>query len=405
MINRESDIDPQSVADLPKGKNPYGSSRSIAVMPGGGSWGLLSAFTAREYERKSGKPFHENFDQIEAVSVGTLNAAVLWPLECTERPLLFARDLKYFYMTRTDDLFPKNWRSLNGLVGHKYDLSDLEELMDRTFEGLKLSDYSDGFHIYVVDMETQSPRKLTSEEAKLDPANDYYIKDLIRTAISAPYYFKPIRIENMAGESKEFVDAGLWASNPAFKAYFDARADGVEPENMAITVFDTGMRATDVRMNDIKGGISDIDNIVQLMFNTSANTYEEMLTERLGPNYTVITTDVTESGIGMISNRPEKLIPYAQKALSENKEAIDRAIENAAKYKDTTIIRAGSVFNDRSGLETPSGPKRPTEYKNNCSKDSPISDLVRQVREEAANHRQDNPDNSDDENKPPKFMV
>ena len=387
MNNHEFLGDPDTFRELPRRKNPHGDRRSIAVMPGGGSWGLVSAFTAREYELQSGQAFHENFDQIEAVSVGTLNAAVLWPLDCTDRPLLEARDLKYFYMTRTDDLFQKNWWSLGGLIGHKYDLSNLEELMDGTFEDLKLSDYADGFHIYVVDMETQSLRKLTSEDAKLNPANDYYIKDLIRTAISAPYYFDPVRIENMAGETKEFIDAGVWASNPAFKAYFDARMDGVEPENMAITVFDTGTRSKDVEMDDIKGGISDVGNLVQLIFNTSANTYEEMLETRLGDNYTMITTDVTGTDVGMVSNETDKLIPYAQKAVLENKENIERAVMNAKEFKDQTVIEAASVFNQMGGA---SSADKPAACDKLCPVNNPVSDLVREVRQEAADYRAGN---------------
>lgn len=389
MISNTFNSSDDLSSELPLRKNPHGKKRSIAVMPGGGSWGIVSAFTAREYERQSGQAFHENFDQIEAVSVGTLNAAVLWPLACTQKPLLEARDLKYFYMTRTDDLFQKNWWSLGGLLGHKYDLSNLEELMDNTFEDLKLSDYADGFHIYVVDMESQSLRKLTSEDAKIAPQNDYYIKDIIRTAISAPYYFEPIRIQNMAGETKEFVDAGVWASNPAFKAYFDARMDGVEPEDMAITVFDTGTRATDVEMKDIKGGLSDVGNLVQLIFNSSANTYEEMLEERLGDHYTMLTTDVSNTDLGMVSNNAQKLIPYAQKAISENSENITRAVSNAQRFKDDTIIEAAAIFNKRGGVAPLTKPVRPTHYGPTCPVNH-VSDLVHEVRQEAADFRANN---------------
>lgn len=324
---------------------------SLGILPGGGTQGLISVYLAEEFESQTGADFHTQFDSIHTVSVGSINGGALWPLEETGAPLLTTEELKDFYLHGIDDAFKTNYWSLGGLIGHKYDISGLEDAIDEVFGDIKLSDYANGFNIYVVDLKTQGVKILSSDQAKLDPSQDFYMRDLTRTAIAAPYYFEPIEIKNLAGEIEHFVDGGVWANSPAFRAYFDAVSDGTKPENITMTVFGTGHTEQEpVKLEDIDGGASEIANTVKLMFNARGNSHNEMLRERLGQRYIVLDTDLSGSDIGIVADDIAKVVPYAQQAVRENMSYINIAANNILELRGqdpaTMYARPSEEFNE-----------------------------------------------------------
>ena len=304
---------------------------SIAVFPGGGTQGMISAFLATEFENKSGRAFHENFTQVEGLSVGSLNASCLWPLRATGEPPMAAADLKDIYLTRISDAFDYNLLSLNGLLTNKYDVSGLEKLIDDIFGDRKLSDYADGLHIYV---ETKQLRTLKSEDAAKDPTEDFYMRDLLRSAVSAPFFFKPVAIKNIAGQDVKFVDAGLFSSDPSFKAYFDAQHTMGDNTNIIMTVFGTGHKNTEaVTLDDLDGGVGKIGHMLSVMFKSKANTFDDMLRKAMGEDYVRMDVDISNSGLDMIADDIEDVIPYAEKAVAENQENMLRSLNNIRRLE------------------------------------------------------------------------
>lgn len=303
--------------------------RSIGVFPGGGTQGVISAFLAEEFESHSGLLFHENFDQIEGLSVGALNAACLWPLEKTGKPLCTATELKDIYVNRIDDAFEYKKLSLGGLLDSKYDITGLEKLIGEIFGDHKLSDFADGLHIYVLDVSTKELRTLRSEDAKKNPENDFYMRDLLRTAVSAPHFFEPVEIKNMAGTPAIFVDGGLFSSDPSFKAYFDAKNQLKPGTDIMMTVFATGHKNNEhVTKDDLNGGIGKLNNILNVVFKSKVHTFHEMLKQALGANYVRLDVDISNTEIGLIADHISEVIPHAQRATFENQDKISWALDN-----------------------------------------------------------------------------
>lgn len=300
---------------------------SIGVFPGGGTQGIISVYLADQFSDMSETPFHEKFDQVAGLSVGALNAATLWPLRSTREPLMDTNELKNFYETKLDGAFKENFWALKGLLDNKYDIEGLEGLIDGIFGDLKLSDFADGLHIYVVDVEHHNLRRLSSEEARSNPSEDFYMSDLLRAAVAAPFFFEPVEIKNMAGEDVKFVDGGLFSADPSYMEYFAAEIDLEDDSNIAVTTFGTGhTNSEDLDLNDLNGGALKGGNMLASVFKSKANTFDDMLRQKLGDRYTMLNTDISYSDLGIISTDINEVVPYAQKAADENVENTEHAL-------------------------------------------------------------------------------
>jgi patatin-like phospholipase/acyl hydrolase len=308
---------------------------SLAVFPGGGTQGLISVYLAGSFERASERPFHESFDRIAGVSVGSINAAALWPLAKTGEPLMSTESLREFYETQLDGAFKKNWWSLGGLLDNQYDLSGFEKILKHHFGDLKLSDFADGLNIYVVDLETNQLRCLSSEMAKRDPTEDFRMTDLLRTAIAAPTYFDTVEIKNGAGETVHFIDAGVMAANPSFVEFF---ANEHMARALAITSFGTGnTNMLKLKSGDLNGGVADVGSgTLSTIFRATNVTYSTMIRNRLGDRFTELDVDLKDSGLGMISDI-EDVIPHAQRAVRENTHRIIEAVHQIDSMREDTL--------------------------------------------------------------------
>lgn len=321
------------------------TSMSLAVFPGGGTQGLISVYLAGSFERASERPFHESFDRIAGVSVGSINSSALWPLARTGQPLMSTASLREFYETQLDGAFKKNWWSLGGLLDNKYDLSKFEKILKSHYGDLKLSDFADGLNIYVVDLETNQLRCLSSEMAKRDPAEDFRMTDLLRAAIAAPTYFDTVEIKNMAGETVHFIDAGVMASNPSFVEFF---ANEHMARELAITSFGTGnTNALKLKSGDLNGGVADVGSgTLSTIFRATNVTYSTMIRNRLGDRFTELDIDLKDSGLDLISDI-EDVIPHAQRAVRENTHRIIDAVHQIDAMRENTLAK------ERPALEIP----------------------------------------------------
>ncbi len=327
-------VGPTELAKNTNGTNP--DTVSVATFSGGGTLGLITAHIIDAFTTRSGKPFHESFDQVHGVSVGALNAAAIWPIDkdCTA---LFTPDgLKDIYYESMDDVFAKgNWKSLWGMLGSKFDEDEIERLLKEKFGNTKLSDYKDGLNIHVFDLETQEEVAFSSEEAKQDPKKDFYMRDLLRAATAAPTYFKQEPIKNIAGQEKQFTDAGVYASNPSFVTYMRLEDEDVDPRNIAMTNFGTGRElCEEITTDDLNDGVlGSGTETVGTIFQGAANTHDRILEGRLGSRYTVLDVDITGRDIDMTS-KMEDIAPYAQQAEKVNKDEIAKALDEVEKLRD-----------------------------------------------------------------------
>ncbi len=312
------------------------NSISVATLNGGGTMGLLTVHMIAAFVDRSGKPFHESFDQVHGVSVGSLNAAAIWPLERDSRPLATPEELKTMYYASMDDVFSEgNWTSLWGTVGNKFDAEGIETLLKKTFGDTKLSDYKDGLNIHVFDLDTQQEVAFSSDEAKLDPSRDFYMRDLLRVATAAPTYFRQKTIQNLAGKDVELTDAGIYSSNPSFVTYMRLEDSGIDPENIVMTNFGTGVRKNEkVKASDLNDGIiGSGGTTIGSVFRGATNTHEQLLVRRMGHRFTVLDLDITGEDVTITSSMKD-LAPYAERAVTENEGLMDKALYQIENTRD-----------------------------------------------------------------------
>jgi len=73
------------------------------------------------------------------------------------------------------------------------------------------------------DIGQQKPMFFKSEKAKLSPADDFAMRDVVRATTAAPTFFTPTKVQPADGSSSYgLVDGGIDAGNPALCAYAEA---------------------------------------------------------------------------------------------------------------------------------------------------------------------------------------
>ena len=291
---------------------------SKAVLTGGGIFGAVQAALMAAFEQASGLPFFKSFPGgVFCTSVGAINGASVWPLRETGKPVVGTSKLNGVYLNRIADAFRKRWLGLGGVLGkYKYDTSNFEDLLEETFGDIRLSEFDDGLNIIVYDLANNKIRVLSSQKATQDKTEDFYIRDVLRAAMNAPYFFEMIPITNMAGEECDFADAGI-----VNKDFTDGACEAAEDkENLVLTTFATGhRRGISYTVKDLGRGIRSLSKLATIQIDHSANRADRKTRNALDdPQYTRLDVDIGDSDVDMVSRKIEKVTPYAEKAVREN---------------------------------------------------------------------------------------
>src|SRR5438046_2491254 len=77
--------------------------------------------------------------------------------------------------------------------------------------------------IPALDIGQRKPMFFKSEKAKLSPADDFAMRDVVRATTAAPTFFQPTKVQPAdSSSSYGLVDGGIDAGNPAMCAYAEA---------------------------------------------------------------------------------------------------------------------------------------------------------------------------------------
>ena len=216
----------------------------VLSLDGGGIRGIITLVWLNEMEKRTGKRVSDMFDVIAGTSTGSLIAAAL----SKENPMA-VEDILALYKTRSNEIFHRSLahriKTLDGLTGPRYEEDGLEAILEEIVGDTKLSQLKKTFIATAFDIEAQENYFFNSEEAKLYPDIDFYVKDVLRASTAAPTFFRPKMI-TMADVELSLVDGGIWANNPAGIAY--DYASEVNPNLMLISL-GTGM-TTEGLMHD-----------------------------------------------------------------------------------------------------------------------------------------------------------
>ena len=166
------------------------------------------------------------FDVVAGTSTGAIIAAALAGCKGADRrPLASPNELINFYLEDAARVFAGRWRTLKGLLRPKFRIGQTK-LKQRFAEiccDARLADAA--ANLIIPAFEGNGAylfRGGPSWPAGSQP--DFYLRDVLLATTAAPYLFPPVRITAIGQqETRDFIDGGLFANNPAMHAYLEAR--------------------------------------------------------------------------------------------------------------------------------------------------------------------------------------
>ncbi|PWJ38640.1 patatin-like phospholipase family protein [Sediminitomix flava] len=209
----------------------------ILSIDGGGIRGVIPAFTVKYIEdylksRVPNTTIADYFDLIAGTSTGgILTCIYLTPEERKSKKAKYnATDALDFYIKEGYNIFnaakEKNIKRFWGLKSAaKYRSDNIENIFLRVFGDTHVSDLIKPSLITTYNMDTKTAFFFTSH---CDTEyRDFYVRDAARSTSSAPTYFNPPKIKNLAPKaSMEYLmnlDGSVFATNPSMCAYAEAR--------------------------------------------------------------------------------------------------------------------------------------------------------------------------------------
>ncbi|MBL3655530.1 patatin-like phospholipase family protein [Fulvivirga sediminis] len=219
----------------------------ILSLDGGGIRGVISAFVlkyAEEYlqEKAPGTSLSDHFDLIAGTSTGgILTGIYLAPeSEGSKRAKFSANDALKFYVDEGFNIFNKSqrssWKRFWGLGNAtSFDSTYLRELLQDKLGDMHMSDLLKPCLIPTYNMNTKSSFFFISREDRAK--REFYVRDALISTASAPTYFPPVKIKNIApspcAEEMQLlnIDGGVFANNPLMCAYAEARSSCFEERN------------------------------------------------------------------------------------------------------------------------------------------------------------------------------
>ncbi len=198
----------------------------VLAVDGGGIRGIIPALVLAEIEARTKRPISDLFDLVAGTSTGGIIALGLVKPGADGKVEKSATDIVNIYRRTGTKIFPQTFlQGLHvGLVrGAKYDAAGLESVVKDQFGDIRLKDALKPAIIPAHDIGQQKPKFFKSEKAKLSPADDFAMRDVVRATTAAPTFFQPTKIQPAdASSSYALVDGGIDAGNPAMCAYAEA---------------------------------------------------------------------------------------------------------------------------------------------------------------------------------------
>jgi hypothetical protein len=218
----------------------------VLAVDGGGIRGIVPALVLAEIEARTNRPICDLFDLVAGTSTGGIIALGLVKPGPDGKVEKSAADIVNIYRQTGTKIFPQTFlQGLHvGLVrGAKYDAAGLEAVIKDQFGDARLKDALKPAIIPSHDIGQQKPLFFKSEKAKLSPAHDFAMSDVVRATTAAPTFFQPTKVQPADGSgSFGLVDGGIDAGNPAMCAYAEAIKLGKAGAGVLMVSLGTGQQ-------------------------------------------------------------------------------------------------------------------------------------------------------------------
>jgi patatin-like phospholipase/acyl hydrolase len=206
----------------------------ILSIDGGGIRGIAAGqimiSLERKLQQKSGNTdarLADYFDMFAGTSTGAILCAAYNCRGENNRPKFSAQEAVNIYLNNGADIFDPGIlhriKTLGSLIGAKYPIENLEQVLKSSFDDIRLSELIKPTCFVAYDITQRRQEIFNQSRAGIDKP-DVLIRDVLRGSSAAPTYFKPALIYACAPVKKDYVliDGGLVANNPTLCAYSEA---------------------------------------------------------------------------------------------------------------------------------------------------------------------------------------
>jgi patatin-like phospholipase/acyl hydrolase len=263
--------------------------KRILSIDGGGIRGIVPGQVLVNLEQKIRKQsgnedarIGEYFDFIAGTSTGgILTCIYLFPdPDNPGKPKFSAQDAVSLYENEGGGIFnlpfSKQIESVWGFVDEKFDVSYLEEQLQKFFGDHWLSELLKPCLITSYDVEERRTRFFTQHDAIKRESHDFKVRDAARATSAAPTYFQPSMVYSRSGVPYPLIDGGVFANDPTLCAYSEIRSSKNCPtaKDMFIVSLGTGSANKKYSYEKMKdyGMASWVQPIIDIMMSGSSET-------------------------------------------------------------------------------------------------------------------------------------
>lgn len=232
--------------------------RFILSIDGGGMRGLiplrvLEALDGRLRQAGVEVPMHRLFDLMCGSSTGGLIAAGLAAPKATGGHGEVAAslgELRQFFEEDARALFTHSLRKrLSRFVTHpfgmfdeRYDARVLDQMLKDRFGWTSMQSALTNLVLTGYDIEHRRTLLMGTAPGEADArADDYYIWQCVRGAMSSPSFFEPAHLDNLTlGRQEAIIDGSIVHADPVLVAYAAARRQGWSPRDIVILSLGVG---------------------------------------------------------------------------------------------------------------------------------------------------------------------
>nr|WP_303243870.1 patatin-like phospholipase family protein [uncultured Cellulosilyticum sp.] len=243
----------------------------ILSIDGGGIRGIIPATLLTYLEsclqKNSGNKnarLADYFDLIAGTSTGGILAALYLTPDETHQPRYSAAEALNFYKENGSLIFHKSlWhviKSLNGFLGARYPATTLDELLQKFFGSLRLSELLKPCLIPSFDIKNNKAIFFNQTDPTQQHKEDFFVRHIVRATTAAPSYFPVAEITSCENTPFTLVDGGVFANNPTLCAYIEAHKvnnSAISPQETLILSLGTGSPLKTFNTRTLRyGGVS-----------------------------------------------------------------------------------------------------------------------------------------------------
>lgn len=205
----------------------------ILSIDGGGIRGVFSTTLLIEIEKLLQQEYDDKslvladyFDLIAGTSTGGIITCCML-FKNDNKYMLSLSDIQKMYINHGNDIFKKRnilgkIKTCFGLFGSKYDNNSFKSLLLSTFKNCELKDFSKPCLITAYDIGRREFRFFKQHKAILDVSENFLVRDVVMSTVSAPTYFPPSNIKSFSDIEYNLIDGGLFSNNPTYCAFIEA---------------------------------------------------------------------------------------------------------------------------------------------------------------------------------------